>query len=1202
MGSRRRLLAAGILVGLLTSTAALKVGFILVGTPQDFGWNFQHNKARLQLERHLFGTATTVVRLNVPEFGPNMCDFCGDMPGWNASRGNGGMWGNEPEYDAAHAAAVTIRDLIDNEGCGMIITTSFYYQWDTYHMAADPKYKDVYFVHASGWLTRPNMATIFPKIYQARYLSGIAMGYYVKNNNLTKRVGYVSSFPIGESVRAINAFKLGMEVADPEIELYLTWLYTWHNERKEALGVQRLIEFYGVEGIAQHTDSREPQITAASYGKKGVGYNADMIYTVGDSVLTTPILDWTNPYVALVQKALNKDPTFGQSLWIGADIGSWRLSEFSHWVPIEARLIIEQEQAKLVNGQDDIFCQQNLRDNKGRYRNKVGQPNPAVKPVPWETDHLQPAPRGTCLTENVVNQVCQEYVGSECVEHWVLEGVHETCEPTALNPGGIKSSGLPDGVCFLGGMNLTDECAAGEHLTKLGCAKAPKGSYAQNEKVIPCPVGYQAPKEGLERCEPCAAGNVAGTVGMDKCTPCGPGEYSDEASRATCRQCVPGRFTIASGTTTCDACERGKYFPSKGATACAACPDKTTTPEQASIGADACECVSGTYNKSSAGRCEGCPKGMTCAGAQTRPHLRPQYWASSGEPTEAFLCRTSRECPGGEVTENVCAHGRTGMACAQCEENYFLTYGDGKCAKCEDGYFIPMLLFVLAFFLSPVVMHNIFNSKSKKSFGNDAVLLGLVFGQLLAYSQIFAVLGTLGINWPNEISWALDVLRIFSFNLQLFMPACLFGKWEFELEFLFGTLLPAAFVLLYMAGFWATTLIKKLNQHVHTGIKTADLDVVFSTSGRAWMVFHVAILKQVTRVFECYEHPDGEKSILEFPYVVCFGARHNAMLPVAIILLITYCVWVFGYLCWVVQVAPKRFGEPRFFSRHNFLLLKFRPDRWYWCVPIFLRNTVLCFIVLAVPDYPLLQTMFFNLLMVFFLAITLAFMPWREPSNNTLEIALALILVVFTLAALPLVPYKQDLLGVLVFLMVSSLICEGCVIVRVVGQIAWNGWKQIQGKRTPETKPTTVQAQGGGQRQQNTAKSSETAEIKDLHSQTASSLLAAARHLSSEDLNGIIGLVSRLTAYDYRLVQAFIRLIQFECQGATPSNDPTKGRVKSLEASQSTSDSSDGDSSPHGASASAFHERDSSPERPKEKKREARAPQELQVIPLPGCT
>jgi hypothetical protein len=1020
------------------------------------------------------------------------------------------------------------------------------------------------------------------------------MGYHIKENNLSKKVGYVSSFPLGETVRAINAFKLGMEVADPDIQLYVTWLLTWFNARKETLGVQRLVEFYGVQGIAQHTDSREPQITAAEYGLKGVGYNADMIYTVGDSVLTTPVLDWTNPYIGLVQKALANDPTFSENLWTGADINSWRLSEFSGSVPVEARVKIAEEEAKFAAGQDDIFCRANLRDNKNRYRNQPGQPNPAVNPVPSEANHLQAAARGTCLTDSVVNQVCQEYSGGICKEFWLLEGVHETCDSTQLNPLGVTSPSLPSGVCFLGIMDIPDKCAAGYHLTKLGCVKAPVGSYvpATDEKVFPCPVGYAAPEEGLQQCLPCQAGKVARTTGTANCTPCGPGKYSDESAEAYCRTCPRGQFTFASGVTACDPCARGTYSPTMGATACVACNAQTTTRELGAIGADACECISGTFNSSNTARCESCPAGMSCSGASEMPRLLSRYWASSGEPTEAFKCKTAVECPGGfPATEDVCNQGRIGLACSQCEDESFKTYGDGKCAKCEGGYWIPMTLFLMAFFASPVVLHRIFHSRNKKSAGNDAVLLGLVFGQLLAYSQIFAVLGTLGINWPSEISWALDVLRVFTFNLQLFMPACLFGQWEFELEFLFGTLLPAAFVMLYAGGVWVSSLLKKF------GIITqaADVDVAFSTSGRAFMVFHVAILKQITRVFECYEHPHGEKSILEFPYIICFESRHNSIVWLAIILLLFYCIGVFGYLLWVVQVAPKRFGEPRFFSRHNFLLLKFRPDRWYWCVPIFCRNTILCFIVLAVPDYPLMQTMLFNLLMVFFLAVTLAFMPWREPANNTLEITLALILVVFTLAALPLVPYDNDLLGVLVFLMVTSLICEGCVVLRLVGMIGWNAMSRQAGiaKRPVET------ATSQPRQQQSEPKSSERSNVQDLQSTTATSLMAAVKHLATMDANAIVGVVSRLTAYDYRLVQAFIRLIQFECQGATPSNDLARGRIRSAESASANIDGSDDD-----GSSNAFPASDSTPEAEtlKPRKDAARPPQELQVIPLPGCT
>ena len=57
-------------------------------------------------------------------------------------------------------------------------------------------------------------------------------------------------------------------------------------------------------------------------------------------------------------------------------------------------------------GIDEIFCKPGLKDNKGRWRN--GPANPAVNPVPHEASHLIPGT--TCLTDSVVNQVCQEYV------------------------------------------------------------------------------------------------------------------------------------------------------------------------------------------------------------------------------------------------------------------------------------------------------------------------------------------------------------------------------------------------------------------------------------------------------------------------------------------------------------------------------------------------------------------------------------------------------------------------------------------------------------------------------------------------------------------------------------------------------------------------------------------------------------------------
>eukprot|EP00966_Prymnesium_polylepis_P055438 1282140-Prymnesium_polylepis.2 len=74
-----------------------------------------------------------------------------------------------------------------------------------------------HFVHASGFLTNALTSTVFGKIYQMRYLTGLvagdALAAPVGSPYATARgkkcVGYVAAFPIPEVQRGINAFALG---------------------------------------------------------------------------------------------------------------------------------------------------------------------------------------------------------------------------------------------------------------------------------------------------------------------------------------------------------------------------------------------------------------------------------------------------------------------------------------------------------------------------------------------------------------------------------------------------------------------------------------------------------------------------------------------------------------------------------------------------------------------------------------------------------------------------------------------------------------------------------------------------------------------------------------------------------------------------------------------------------------------------------
>lgn len=91
-----------------------------------------------------------------------------------------------------------------HSGCGLIFTTSFGFQQATYDLAGI--YPDINFVHVSGYLTRDNMATVFGKIHEARYLSGLVAGKMIGDGQIC----YLAAYRLPEVIAGINAFTLGM--------------------------------------------------------------------------------------------------------------------------------------------------------------------------------------------------------------------------------------------------------------------------------------------------------------------------------------------------------------------------------------------------------------------------------------------------------------------------------------------------------------------------------------------------------------------------------------------------------------------------------------------------------------------------------------------------------------------------------------------------------------------------------------------------------------------------------------------------------------------------------------------------------------------------------------------------------------------------------------------------------------------------------
>jgi len=293
---------------------AFKVAFVYIGPPGDLGWTYEHDRGRKMLEEEYGDAIETTYIENVPE-GPD--------------------------------AARVIRDYAQ-QGYDMIFTTSFGYMDPTLEVAQE--FPDVYFEHCSGYKTADNMATYFGRIYQPRYLAGIVAGKMTEVN----KIGYVAAFPIPEVIRGINAFTRGVRAVNPEAKVSVVWTNTWYDPVKEREAAVALLD-EGVDIIAQHQDTTEPQKAAQERGALSIGYDSDMRSFVGDTVLTSPIWNWGTYYIDTVGKAMEGTWETHQ-FWGGLEADVVNLAEFSPKVPEDVRDTVATERERIVSGEWDVFC------------------------------------------------------------------------------------------------------------------------------------------------------------------------------------------------------------------------------------------------------------------------------------------------------------------------------------------------------------------------------------------------------------------------------------------------------------------------------------------------------------------------------------------------------------------------------------------------------------------------------------------------------------------------------------------------------------------------------------------------------------------------------------------------------------------------------------------------------------------------------
>ena len=292
----------------------LKVGFVYVSPIGDAGWTFQHDQGRLQMEQALGDRVSTSYVESVSE-------------GADAER--------------------VIREMAST-GHDLVLATSFGFMNPVERVAN--QFPDVKFMHATGYKSGPNFINYNARFYEGRYLTGVIAGEMTKSNIL----GYIAAFPIPEVLQGINAYTLGAQSVNPDIEVRVIWVNSWYDPGKEREAAMALIA-QGADVITHHTDSTAIVQAAQERGVYAVAYHSDMSRYGPDAHLTATTHHWGDYYTRAALKAL-EDGGMVETIWGGIADGFIKLAPINPVVPQATRDKVAQLEQQIRDGQFHPFA------------------------------------------------------------------------------------------------------------------------------------------------------------------------------------------------------------------------------------------------------------------------------------------------------------------------------------------------------------------------------------------------------------------------------------------------------------------------------------------------------------------------------------------------------------------------------------------------------------------------------------------------------------------------------------------------------------------------------------------------------------------------------------------------------------------------------------------------------------------------------
>jgi basic membrane protein A len=232
------------------------------------------------------------------------------------------------------------------EGYDLIIGHGFDFGEPSRKLAAQfPKtvFAVAYFFKLEG---HPNLITYGVQAEGATFLAGTLAALMSKS----KKIGYMSGFPVPNTISAHNLFKLGARAAVPDIKMPYVFVDSWSDANKTKEAAIAMIN-QGVDVIwGTHSPGLMGGILAADEaGVHAIGTYFDIKQIAPNTVLTSVDYVWHTPMKKIIM-ALAKTGKPKQVTMIGVGSGGARLTPLHPKVPADVVRKVEAFRKDILAG------------------------------------------------------------------------------------------------------------------------------------------------------------------------------------------------------------------------------------------------------------------------------------------------------------------------------------------------------------------------------------------------------------------------------------------------------------------------------------------------------------------------------------------------------------------------------------------------------------------------------------------------------------------------------------------------------------------------------------------------------------------------------------------------------------------------------------------------------------------------------------